>query len=114
MKKSLILTFLIFSSIFEAFAQIESNNIYYKIQSYSEFTATVADLPGNKTCSGAKEIPNSVTDEFLGRKQYKVIAIEPSAFKGNTKLTSVYIPILYMNSIGDDAFNGCTALKKSL
>ena len=113
MKKSLILTFLIFSSIFEAFAQIESNNIYYKIQSYSEFTATVADLPGNKTCSGAKEIPNLVTDEFgIYRHPYEVIAIEPSAFKGNTKLTSIYIPILYMNSIGDDAFNGCTALKK--
>lgn len=47
----------------------------------------------------------------LEGEKFKVTAVAPSAFKNQKKITSVTLP-KYVETIGKNAFSGCSGLKK--
>lgn len=69
-------------------------------------STTTAQLHSVKTTATTVSIPATV--KRAGR-DHKVTNIRRNAFKGNTKLTSVYIP-KYVKYVGASAFSGCTSL----
>ena len=79
------------------------NNIKYVPVSDDDRTVAISKYYGNDT---TLDIP--ATAEFNG-VAYNVVAINSSAFYGNTTLTSITIPAS-VTSIGMRAFMGCSAL----
>lgn len=73
----------------------------------SPFTYTVTDGKAEITGYNGNYSVLVIPTELDG---YPVISIKDSAFSGNTKLTSVSLP-LKLEKIGWFAFSGCTSLK---
>jgi len=78
----------------------------YKVISTTAMTAEVVKLKNGKLTK--LRIGNEVR---LGGKTYRVTGIAASAFKGNKKITSVSVG-KNVETIGNNAFAGCTKLKK--
>lgn len=90
-------------------AQTKIGNVYYKI---IENTQTAKVCAGQEAYTGAIEIPGTIKFTENG-SDYQVVAIEESAFKDATGLTSISIPA-NVKTIGTDAFKGCTNLTKAI
>lgn len=101
--KKLLLLLLVMLMHLPAMAEIfTKNDIEY--QSSSDSTCYVR---GGEAAKGRVIIPEIVTS--YTNKSYKVDYINRNAFKGNSKITSVDIPIT-VYGIGDYAFQNCTGL----
>lgn len=85
----------------------DAGNYRYKVLSTTEMTAEVVGLKNTKLTKIT--INNSVN---LGGKNYTVISVGANAFKGNKKITSVVMK-KNIQTIGKNAFAGCTKLKKA-
>jgi len=92
--------------IFTGAAQAQLS--YYQI---GEFTVGVDGYTGG----GDVVIPSSITADYgdLGNRPFTVVDIAPSAFAGNTAITSVTIPST-VTEIDDHAFAGCTGLTSAV
>ncbi|MCD8123947.1 MAG: leucine-rich repeat protein [Lachnospiraceae bacterium] len=90
-------------------AQYNVGNYCYKVtSSASGSTAGQVTLVSVVNKTAAVKIPATVE---LGGKTYRVTAVGSSAFKKNTKMTSLSVG-KYVKKIGSNAFYGCTSLKK--
>ncbi len=83
-----------------------SGSYNYKITSVSASTVEFKSIKG----AGAAKVTIPDTVKIDG-KSYKVTAVAASAFKNNKKMTSVTIG-KNVETIGNNAFLGCTKLKK--
>lgn len=84
---------------------MRTGNYRYRVTDVEKMTAEVIGLAKDTT---KITIYNSVN---LGGKQYKITSVAASAFKNNKKVTSVTIK-KGLETIGNNAFAGCTKLKK--
>ena len=84
----------------------DSGNYSYKVTSVSKLTAEVVGAKKNNLKK--LTVYNTVT---LGGKSYKVTSVSASAFKNYKKATSAVIG-KNVQTIGKNAFAGCTNLKK--
>ncbi len=122
MKKIVVLLFmtmmLLVTSLSANAYSFEVDGIYYNIISSSDMTVAVAPKDDSNwqhqpysnanAYSDSVNIPNIVT--FL-TKTYTVTAVADRAFIHCDKLTNVVLPSS-LKTIGEDAFYGCTNLKK--
>jgi endoglucanase len=86
-----------------------ANKAKYKVTSAA--TAKTHTVTYMGTTSSSKKKINVPASVKIGGVTYKVTAIAASALKKNTKITSVTIG-KNVKTIGKNAFNGCTKLKK--
>ena len=108
MKRTL---FVLFSALMQIWAfayDWEVNGIYYNIIGKDSLAVTYAgtSYKAVKEYSAEIVIPETVCIE---NTYYKVVAIEPSAFRENYELISVVLPNT-ITSIGSNAFYDCSAL----
>ena len=103
-------TILLAAAMSLAATPAQADDTVYKVgginyQVISETAAMVAEQEGNEeTLNGDIVIPATVT---LGSKEYTVTAIDGTAFKNCTGITSMTLPST-IDSICYQAFNGCT------
>lgn len=83
----------------------DSGNYYYKVTSTDKKTAEVTGIKNKKITKIT--VYSSVK---LGNDNYKITSIAASAFKNNKKVKSAVIRS-NVESIGNNAFAGCTGLK---
>lgn len=103
-------TILLAAAMSLAATSAQADDTVYKVgginyQVISETAAMVAEQEGNEeTLNGDIVIPATVT---LGAKEYTVTAIDGTAFKNCTGITSMTLPST-IDSICYQVFNGCT------
>lgn len=83
-----------------------SGNYYYKVTSVAKKTAEVVGIKNKK--SARITVYNTVK---LGTENYKITSVAASAFKNTKRATSAVIRGS-VETIGNNAFSGCTKLKK--
>lgn len=80
--------------------------VAYEVISKENLTVGVAH---NDTVAYKGEVMVRPTVDYAGNT-YNVIAVQPGAFKNCTELTQIELPTS-ITSIGDSAFNGCSAME---
>ena len=108
LRATVLLMFLIGTSVTASAYDFESGGIYYKITSSTNMTAAVTYYnKTNNTYSGTVSIPEKVT---YNNKTYYVTAIGDYAFVGCTGLIGINFTSQRLTSIGNYAFSGCNGL----